>query len=104
MTLPLSTKEFALDYSGSFGKMDAPLLNPFLELSQHRRIKSGTLQSAKYNITVKAGHASGTLQMYYKDLSIAVLDKTSGSDKGIINKLSSLYGKLFVIRNSNLPS
>jgi hypothetical protein len=103
MTIPLSSKDFSLKYSGSLGRMDVTQLNSFLEAGEHRRIKSGILQSAVYNIKVNSGHAIGTLRVLYKDLSIAVLNKNTGSEKGIFNRIISLFGKIFVIRGTNMP-
>ena len=103
MALPLSSKDFSLRYSGSLGTMNLAALNKFLEPAEHRRIKSGIVHHAAYSINVLSGHASGILHAEYQDLSIAVLDKKTGSENGIFNRLSSLIGKLFVIHGSNLP-
>jgi len=85
------------------GTMNLAALNKFLEPAEHRRIKSGIVHHAAYSINVLSGHASGILHAEYQDLSIAVLDKKTGSENGIFNRLSSLIGKLFVIHGSNLP-
>ena len=103
MTIPLTSKDFSLHYSGSLSTMDITELNSFLVESEHRRIKSGTLYSAAYNINVNSGHARGTLRVAYKDLSIAILDKNTGSEKGIFNRIVSLFGKIFIIRGTNMP-
>jgi len=103
MEIPLNSKKFSLRYSGSLSSMDVSDLNSFIEKSEHRRIKSGYLQSAFYNIDVNSGYAKGVLRVEYKDLSIAVLDKKTGSEKGIFNRIISLFGKLFVIRGNNIP-
>jgi len=103
MTIPLMTKHFSLKYSGTFGKMPAGRLNSFIEPGQHHRIESGDLKSASFAINVNSGHARGTLRMAYEDLYIAVIDKKTGSDKGFFNKLSSLFGEIFIIRGNNIP-
>ena len=41
--------------------------------------------------------------MVYKDLTIAILNKETGSEKGIFYRLISLFGKVFVIRGTNMP-
>jgi hypothetical protein len=79
MAIPLASKDFSLRYSGSLSTMDVTTLNSFIEPAEHKRIKSGVLQSAMFNINVNSGNASGTLQVAYKDLSIADLDKNTGS-------------------------
>jgi hypothetical protein len=83
--------------------MDATRLNSFIEPGEHHRIKSGMLQSAMFNINVNSGHSTGSLRMAYKDLSIAVINKDTGSEKGIFDRIASLFGKLFVIRGTNMP-
>lgn len=103
MEIPLTSKEFSLQYSGSLSKMDITELNEFIEPAEHHRIKSGMIQSAKYDIKVDSGHASGTLQVAYEYLSIAILNNKTGSEDGIVNRISSLIGKIFVIRGTNLP-
>ncbi|MHB8907092.1 MAG: hypothetical protein ACYC6D_13305 [Melioribacteraceae bacterium] len=103
MEIPLASKNFSLHYSGSLSKMDVTKLNEFIEPGEHHRIKSGTLQSASFNINVSWGHATGTLRAIYKDLTIAILNKDTGSEKGIFNRILSFFGKVFVIRGSNIP-
>jgi len=103
MEIPLTGKDFSMRYSGSLGTMDLTKLNTFIEPSEHQRIKSGIAQSATFTISVTSGRASGTLQLAYKDLSIAVLNKNNGSENGIFNRISTLLGKIFVIRGTNMP-
>ena len=103
MIIPLTSPDFSLRYSGSLSAMDLTNLNTFLEAGEHHRIKSGFLQSAVYNINVNSGHAIGTLRVIYKDLSIAILNKDTGSEKGIFNRIMSFFGKVFVIRGTNMP-
>jgi hypothetical protein len=103
MAIPLTSKDFSLRYSGSLSAMDVTELNSFIEPGEHQRIKSGILQSAAFNIVVISGRASGTLRAEYKDLTLAVINKETGSEKGIINRISSFFGKIFVIRGTNMP-
>jgi hypothetical protein len=103
MAIPLTSTDFSLRYSGSLSTMDVTELNSFIEAGEHRRIKSGVLHSATYNINVDSGHASGTLRVEYKDLSIVVLNKNTESEKGFFDRISSLIGKIFIIRRTNMP-
>jgi len=102
MAIPLSSTNFSLQYSGSFSKMDVKKLNSFIEAGEHQRIKSGTLQSATFNINVNSGHASGKLRLAYNDLTVAVLNEETGSEKGFFNRILSLFGKVFIIRGTNM--
>ena len=103
MAIPLTSPDFSLRYSGSLSIMDVTALNAFIEPSEHQRIKSGIIQSATYNINVNSGRASGSLRVVYKDLTIAVLNKETGSEKGIFNRVLSFFGKVFIIRGTNMP-
>jgi len=103
MAIPPTSKDFSLRYSGSLSTMDVTVLNSFIEPCEHKRIKSGILQSATYNINVNSGYANGTLRAAYKDLSIAVLNKNTGSENGIFDRISSIFSKVFIIRGSNIP-
>jgi hypothetical protein len=103
MAIPLASKDFSLRYSGSLSKMDLTKLNVFLEAGEYRRIKSGILHSANFNINVRAGRANGSLRVMYENISLAIIDKDTGSDKGIFNSILSFFGKVFVIRGSNMP-
>lgn len=103
MAIPLTSKDFSLRYSGSLSTMDVTELNSFIEPSENQRVNSGTLQSAKFNINVNSGYANGNLRLEYKNLDIAVIDKNTGSEKGVFNQITSLFGKIFIIRKTNMP-
>jgi hypothetical protein len=103
MAIPLTSKDFTLQYSGSIGKMDVNLINRFIEPVEHKRIKSGILHSATFNINVKSGHAGGTVAIVYDNLSIVAINPNTGSENGVFNRIASIFGKLFVIRSSNMP-
>jgi hypothetical protein len=103
MALPLASKEFSLRYSGSVSRMDLAKLNIFLEPVENRRIKSGVIQSATYNINVNSGQASGNLRVAYNDLAIAVSNKNTIVDKVLLNRISNYVANMFIIRTINLP-
>jgi hypothetical protein len=103
MTIPITSPDFSLRYSGSLGAMDLTRLNAFLEIAEHTRIKSGSAQEAAFEIDVSAGQARGRLRAIYKDFEIARLDKQTGSAKGINNRVTSFFTNVLKIRNSNAP-
>jgi len=103
MAIPLKSKDFSFKYSGMLGRMDLTRLNSFIEPGEHQRIKTGILESAAFNINVNSGRASGTLRAEYHDLTIDVINKNTGSEKGLLDRLSSFFGKIFIVRNSNIP-
>jgi hypothetical protein len=103
LAIPLASPGFSLRYSGTLGEMRAEKINQFLELAEHRRIASGILQSATCQVNVVSGKAHGTLRAVYKDLSISLLDKKTGKEGGILNRIASFLGNLFVVRGTNVP-
>ncbi|MCX6567079.1 MAG: hypothetical protein NTW38_11790 [Candidatus Aminicenantes bacterium] len=97
MSIPITSPDFSLHYSGSLGAMDLSRLSAFLDIVDHIRIKSGSAQEAAFEIDVTAGRARGRVHAVYKDLTIAVLDNQTGAEKGF----ASFLANLFKIRNSN---
>jgi hypothetical protein len=103
MSIPLTTPGFSLHYSGSLGAMDLTRLSAFLDIAEHTRIKSGSVQEAAFDIDVAEGHASGSVRGAYRDLEISMLNKQTGSEKGFDNGIASLLAKVLEIRRSNAP-
>ena len=103
MAVPVVSPEIPLRCSGSLDGMDLTRLNSFLETGENVRIKSGTLQSATIDITIRAGRASGSVRAMYEDLNIAALNKRTGSEKGAINRISSFVVNATKIRRTNMP-
>ena len=104
MSIPITSPDFSLHYSGSLMAMDLTCLNAFLDIADHTRIKSGSAQEAAFEIDVTAGQASGPVRAIYKDLVIAVLDKQTGTEKGFDNRVASFLANVLKIRNSNAPN
>jgi hypothetical protein len=103
MSIPITPPDFSLHYSGSLGPMDMTRLDAFLEVAEHTRIKSGSVQEGTFDIDVAAGQARGRVRGIYRNLEIAVLDKQTGTENGLDNRIDSLLAKLLKIRHSNAP-
>lgn len=103
MSIPASSPEFSFQYSGSLSGMDLSALNSFFETAEQIRIKSGVLQSAAYEIHVASGRASGNLRALYTDLTFAVINKETRSEKGFFNVIASFIANNFKIRGTNVP-
>jgi hypothetical protein len=103
MAVPVVSPEIPLRYSVSLDGMDLTRLNSFLEIGEGLRIKSGILQSATSDITIRAGRASGSVRAMYEDLNIAALNKSTGSEKGAVNRISSIIINATKIRGTNMP-
>jgi hypothetical protein len=103
MTIPVTSPDLSLHYSGSLSAMDLTCLDAFLEIAEQTRIKSGSAQEAAFEIDVIAGQARGRVHVIYKDLKIAVLDKKTGTEEGLDNQIASFLANVVKIRNSNVP-
>jgi hypothetical protein len=103
MTVPIMTSDLSLHYSGSLSAMDLTRLDAFLDIAERTRIKSGTAEEAAFDISVTGGQARGRVRGIYKDLQIAVLDKTTDTEKGLGNRVESFLANVLKIRNSNAP-
>ena len=103
MTIPVAAKDCSLQYSGSLSAMDLTRLDAFLDIAEHLRIKSGSAQAAEFEIAVTAGQARGRVRATYRDLEIALLNKQTGTEKGLGNHVASFVANALKIRNSNAP-
>ena len=103
MTIPVASPEFSLQYSGSLSRMDLNPINSFLEVSDQMRIKAGVLEEVTFEINVASGHANGNVRGVYKDLTLAAIDKETGSQKGLSNGIASFIANTFKIRRTNVP-
>jgi hypothetical protein len=103
MTIPLTLADFSLHYSGSLGPMDLTRLGPFISIVEHYNISSGRAKRAEFEITVASGRARGRVRANFSDLTVAVLDKTTGSKHGLDNRIASFLANQFKIRGTNSP-
>ncbi len=103
MSMPVSSSKFSMQCTGSLSRMNLLKLNPWLEPSDQTRIKSGVLQSATFDINVVSGRASGTVRAVYRDLTLAVINKQTGSEGGFVDGLASIMANTFKIRGTNVP-
>jgi hypothetical protein len=104
MSIPITSSNFSLHYSGSLSAMEPTRLDAFLDIAEHTRIKSGSAKEAAFEIDVTAGQARGRVRPIYKDLEIAVLDKLTGSEKALGNRVASLFENVVKIRNAKAPN
>ena len=93
MSIPINPADFSLRYSGSLKAMDLTNLNAFLDGDARTRIKSGTVKEVAFEINVNGGKAQGRVRAKYRNLEIAILDKRTGTENGIDNRVASILGK-----------
>ncbi len=103
ISIPTGAPEFSFRYSGSLSSMNLSALNSFLEPVEFMRIKEGALQEATFTIVVVSGRALGSLRGVYKDLTIASINKKTGSEKGFSDKLTSFIANNFKVHGTNVP-
>jgi hypothetical protein len=103
LSIPLTSPKFTLQYTGSMGNLELIKLNSFLEIAENYRIKSGKINSGSIMINVKDRRAKGYVRSDYQDFKLALIDEKTGSEKGIGNRLKSLYANIFKLNGSNKP-
>ena len=103
MSIPLGLPTFSLEYSGALSAMNLSALNTFLETAEQIRIITGVLHSATFAIHVEAGRASGTVRAVYRDLSLAAINKRTGSESGFADNITSFIANTFKLHQTNVP-
>ena len=103
MSIPIAPPDFSLHYSGSLSAMDLTRLDAFLAIANHIRIKSGNAKEASFDIEVTGGQARGWVKAIYENLEFAFLDKETGSENGLDNRVVSFLVKELKFRSSNAP-
>ncbi|MBL0130710.1 MAG: hypothetical protein IPP43_05975 [Chitinophagaceae bacterium] len=88
------------DLSGTFGAMDATLLNPVIERTGLTHIKTGKINRAEFSLRGHDYAADGRVKMLYEELKVAALEKKEGTSKLNKRVFSSFLVNIFII-NSN---
>jgi hypothetical protein len=102
MHIPLLSRNFNMSYRGITGKVDARIFNAmFMDLEGYR-ITSGIVDSVKFDITIKNGHATGTMIAPYRDLDAELISKEDHR-QGLVNKIKSFVFDFAKLRNNNTP-
>jgi hypothetical protein len=91
MSFPLSSPEFSIHYSGSLNRIHLTTLNPFVEIADEIRFKSGVVRTASFDIHVTDGHADGSVRAAYKNLTLTAINRRTGSEEGFLDVLVSFY-------------
>jgi hypothetical protein len=103
LSIPLAGTPGSFRFAGSLTGMELERLNSFIEVSDDMRIKSGTLESAAFDIDVYEGSATGSVRALYRNLVIASINDRTGSEGGVIDRFSSWISKNIKIRGTNSP-
>lgn len=101
--LPAASSTLAFHYSGELNAMDLTRLDEYMEGSGRIQIKSGSVSEAWFDIDVVDGHAHGTVRGEYRDLQVKVVNRDTGSAKGIVNRAATVLANTLKVRNENIP-
>jgi hypothetical protein len=103
IAMPCASQALSLRYSGSMSRMEMSVFNSWLEPAEHKRIKSGVLESAALDIRIVDGKASGNVRAIYSGLSVAAQYGAKRRESGIVQIFTSFIANTFVIRGTNQP-
>ena len=103
MRIPVAPSTLAFQYSGKLSAMDLTRLDEYMDGSGRIHIKSGRASEALFDIDVVGGHAHGALRGVYRDLQVTVVDRDTGSEKGISNRVVTLLTNHLMVKNENAP-
>jgi hypothetical protein len=103
MTMPLADSGLTYRYSGALSRTNASVFNSFIEKSDRKRLKTGILHSASFDISVTKGRAIGSTRLAYEDIKIVAINPETGSESGIGNTFISFFANNIKLRTSNLP-
>lgn len=99
--MPLNVKQYALTARGSMGAIDATELNSFLPTAEKIKVSSGKVQKASFDVRLQAGKATGTVDPYYTDLNIEVLDQKTRKSTFILG-IASWLANWVGVKNDNV--
>ncbi len=103
MSIPIASPDFSFQYSGSLERMKLNALNPFLEIADETRFKSGVLRTATFDIHVIDGRADGSVRAVYTNLTLAAINRRTGSEEGFLDVITSFVANNITIRTDNIP-
>jgi hypothetical protein len=101
LAIPLQARGCTFQYHGSLGPMALPRLDAFLDRAERIRLRSGRVERVGFPVTVGQGKAHGRVQATYHDLKLAMLDRDTDTEKGLKNRLETLFANTFRIRPDN---
>jgi hypothetical protein len=88
-------------YTGSLGSMDMQNFNPILEPIALVKIRRGKIDTMNMRIEANKYYAIGSMDLYYDNLRIAILDRNK-DDLPTDRSLVSFFANTFIV-NANNP-
>ncbi len=89
--------------TGTLGALNLEKANAMLEPTAFVQVASGNLNEAHFNFEADTAVAIGTMDFFYKDLKVSVLNKKNLDKKGLGKSLETFFANTFIV-NSNNPS
>ena len=102
--VPLLSRDFAMAWKGTLGKMDPQAMNAFLPDAVGMRFVGGVFEGATWNAAVRNGVAVGVIAPRWLGLRVelpGVARKKSGLFGGIARGFAKLATNTFGIRGDN---
>jgi hypothetical protein len=103
MDLPLAQRSFSLTCRGEVDTLPLPSLNSFLEVAERIRLTSGRADNIMFSFSAANGRSKGTVRPRYRDLKLELLEKETGRNDGLPQKVGTLLVMTFKIRKDNVP-
>jgi hypothetical protein len=103
MRIPAAPSTLAFQYSGKLSAMDLTRLDEYMNGSGSIQIRSGSASEALFDIDVVGGHAHGTVRGAYRDLQVTVVDRDTGSEKGVASRAATILTNYLKVRKENTP-
>ncbi|WP_155210152.1 hypothetical protein [Fulvivirga aurantia] len=91
----------AFKFRGRVGPMDLTTMTRLLRPIANIKIKSGVAKETHFVFDGNNELATGTMNLRYNKLNIAILDKDTKEIRGFTQNLKTFFANTFVIRKSN---
>jgi hypothetical protein len=103
MALPLAQRNFSLSCRGEVDTLPLPSLNSFLEVAESTRLTSGRADNITFSFSAANGRSKGTVRPRFPDLKLEMLEKKTGRNDGLPQKVGTMLAMIFKIRKDNVP-
>lgn len=103
MHIPVAPAALTFQYSGKLTAMNLAHLADYMEGAGRIQIRSGSASETIFDIDVVGGRARGALRGVYRDLQLKVVDKDTGSDGAITDRVATVLTNHLKVKDENTP-
>ena len=93
----------AFTVNGTLWGMEAAALNPILENNAFIRIQKGEINGMEFFIHANNTKATGTMELRYRGLDFDVVDKQTGEDTGVLDRIKTVIADWIVMDWNPMP-